>query len=294
MDKVKKLALGTAQFGLNYGVSNVCGKVHILEVERILRTAWDLGIDTIDTAAAYGTSEAVLGSLPNSFKVFSTFTKLRPLPCDEINVEKWVSEEVYGSMERLNCSNIAGVLLHDSNQLLNRSGKEIYRTLNVLKSKGVFKHIGVSVYHPSDLELLLKNFKFDVVQLPFSVIDRRFLKNGLLGKLKRMGTIIHARSIFLQGLLLMQKEDRPEKFLIWKELWEQWHQWLEKSGQTALEGSLQYALSFKEIDRVIVGVENVSQLFEIANASVKNTKNSPEQFSLDDERLLIPSNWNNL
>lgn len=294
MDKVKKLALGTAQFGLNYGVSNVCGKVQILEVDRILRTALDLGIDTIDTAAAYGKSEAVLGSLLNNFKVFSTYTKIRALPCDVIKVEKWISSEVYGSMERLNCSNIAGVLLHDAKQLLGPNGKEIYRTLNILKSRGVFKHIGVSVYYPSDLELLLKNFNFDIVQFPFSIVDRRFLKNGLMRRLNKMGVIIHTRSVFLQGLLLMQLEARPEKFSIWKELWEQWHQWLEKSGQTALEGSLQYVLSFKEIDRIIVGVENVSQLVEIANASARNIKNTPEIFLIDDERLLIPSNWSNL
>ena len=294
MDNRKKLALGTAQFGLNYGISNSSGKVHRREVERILKVARDLGIDTIDTAAAYGKSEVVLGSLLNNFKVFSKYTKIRALPYGMINVEKWIFNEVYDSIERLNCSNIAGVLLHDANQLLSPNGKEIYRTLNILKSKGVFKHIGVSVYYPSDLEILLKNFNFDIVQFPFSIVDRRFLKNGLMRRLNKMGVIIHTRSVFLQGLLLMQLDTRPEKFSIWKEFWGQWHQWLEKTGQTALEGSLQYALSFKEIDRVIVGVENERQLMEIANASVGNIKNTPENFFIDDERLLIPSNWNNL
>lgn len=294
INKIEKLALGTAQFGLPYGVSNVQGKVSASEVDKILNSAKSLGINTIDSASAYGNSEAVLGTLLNNYDTFSIFTKLRSLPTNLTDIERWLSKEIKNSLNSLRRPNVEAILLHDPNQLLQPFGKELYRALNIMREKGLFNKIGISVYHPRDLELLLQKFTFDVVQLPFNIMDRRFLKNDLLYRLKNMGIIIHARSVFLQGLLLMSRSDRPKKFLIWKELWDHWHDYLEDTCQTALQSSLNYALSYQEIDRVIVGVESERQLLEIAHATYWNLNNTFEQFSTVDERLLVPSNWKNL
>ena len=290
----EKLALGSAQFGLAYGISNSHGKVSMNEVFRILTLAKSLGINTIDTASAYGNSEDVLGSILKNTDTFSILSKLRPIPTNIVDVEKWISAEINHSLQRLRRSRIEAILIHDPKQLLGSIGAELYRALNVMRDKGLFQKIGVSVYRPSELELLLQKYAFDVVQLPFNVMDQRFLKNDLLQRIKNMGMTIHVRSVFLQGLLLMQSSRRPKRFLIWKEHWDRWHAHLEDTGKTALQMSLNYALSYPEIDRVIIGVESERQLSEIADATVLKMDHVFEQFSIDDERLLIPSYWKHL
>jgi aryl-alcohol dehydrogenase-like predicted oxidoreductase len=292
--KFEKLALGTAQFGLEYGVSNLRGKVSMAEVSRILNLAESLGINSIDTASAYGNSEDVLGALMNSRKLFSLFTKLRALPDNVMDVDEWVSAEINGSLQRLRRSKIDAVLLHEPKQLLGSNGEQIHRTLNAMRDKGLFKKIGISVYRPVELELILQKYSFDIVQLPFNALDQRFLKNDLLKRVKDMGMIVHSRSVFLQGLLLMQSFERPKKFLIWKKHWDRWDAHLEETGKTALQTALNHALSCSEIDRVIIGVESELQLSQIANAALPTMNNVLKQFSIDDERLLIPSYWENL
>ena len=172
----EKLALGSAQFGLAYGISNSHGKVSMNEVFRILTLAKSLGINTIDTASAYGNSEDVLGSILKNTDTFSILSKLRPIPTNIVDVEKWISAEINHSLQRLRRSRIEAILIHDPKQLLGSIGAELYRALNVMRDKGLFQKIGVSVYRPSELELLLQKYAFDVVQLPFNVMDQRFLK----------------------------------------------------------------------------------------------------------------------
>ena len=83
---ISKLILGTVQFGLNYGIANSEGKPDLNKVRAILRCAADHGIRILDTAAAYGDSETVIGTvfaedsaLKNHFQVVS---KIPPLPQD--------------------------------------------------------------------------------------------------------------------------------------------------------------------------------------------------------------------
>ena len=173
-------------------------------------------------------------------------------------------------------------------------GDELYKALIDIQEKKLVKKIGVSVYSPEELELLAFNFDFDVIQLPFSIVDNRFLETGWFAKLYNQNKEIHARSVFLQGLLLMNNDRRPKKFNKWKKFWSFWDNWLDKSNLSALEATIRYVLSFEEIKKVIVGVNSTAQLAEIIDASSGPKPLLPKELSIDDNDLLIPINWNKL
>lgn len=294
INNTKRLALGTAQFGLDYGISNKNGQVKKSEIKKIIQIAKQYNINVIDTAAAYGNSEKLLGNISNSLNDFFIFTKLKSLPINSPNINKTIYQQVENSLAHLNMKNIEGLLIHDAGQLMKKEGKEIIDALNKLKKENKINKIGVSVYHPKELEFITKIIDLDLVQLPFNFVDRRFLKTGWIKKLKDLEIEIHTRSAFLQGLLLMNYKTIPRKFLQWKDIWEKWYRWLKFTNQTALEACIRYCLSLDEIDRVIVGVQTISQLVEIIEAVESNKSFDYPDFSINDEKLLIPYHWEKL
>jgi len=289
---MSRLALGTVQFGLPYGIANQAGQVSQAEAQLMLKFAKDNGINTLDTAIAYGESEARLGEI--GVADFKLITKLPGIPKGCLDVGEWVSEQVDASMSRLNVSNIYGLLLHRSDDLISPNGRHLFQALQLLKEKGLVNKIGVSIYSPDELELLIADFSFDLVQAPFNLIDRRLLNSGWIRRLKDSGVEIHTRSAFLQGLLLMKKIDIPPKFSPWNSLLRNWHQWLQDANVSALQASLGFALSFPEIDRVVIGAESQSQLLEIVNASNNLLNNDLPNLACADEKLINPANWSKL
>ena len=287
-----KLALGTAQFGMSYGIANTGGQVLPSEVKLMLQQASASDIDILDTAIVYGESEMRLGQI--GIENFKVVTKLPAVPKAYLDIKEWVKFEFEGSLSRLGVSNVYGLLLHRSDELLGPSGHELYKALNLLKQRGLVKKIGVSIYSPNELEALKNDFSFDLIQAPFNLIDQRLLHSGWMKKLKDSGVEIHTRSTFLQGLLLMKEIDIPPKFSPWKHLWKKWHDWLTENNVSALQGSLAFALSFPEIERVVVGADNHHQLMEIINAT-NNLLNAdlPNLVSAD-ENLINPVNWSKL
>ena len=287
-----RLALGTVQFGLPYGVANKSGQVSQNEAKSMLRIASENGIDTLDTAIAYGESEECLGCV--GVKNFKMVTKLPSIPDGCLDISVWIHEQVTSSLSRLGVEKLYGFLLHKPEDLLGTDGPELYRALDSLKEKGLVKKVGVSIYSPNELEALKNDFSFDLIQAPFNLIDQRLLHSGWMKKLKDSGVEIHTRSTFLQGLLLMKETDIQPKFSPWKHLWKKWHDWLAENNVSALQGSLAFALSFPEIERVVVGADNHHQLMEIINAT-NNLLNSdlPNLVSAD-ENLINPANWSKL
>ena len=287
-----RLALGTVQFGLLYGVANKSGQVSQNEAKSMLRIASENSIDTLDTAIAYGESEKCLGEI--GVENFKLVTKLPSIPDGCLDISGWIHEQVTSSLLRLGVEKLYGFLLHKSEDLLGPDGPELYRALGSLKEKGLVKKIGISIYSPNELEALKNDFSFDLIQAPFNLIDQRLLHSGWMKKLKDSGVEIHTRSTFLQGLLLMKEIDIPPKFSPWKHLWKKWHDWLTENNVSALHGSLAFALSFPEIERVVVGADNHHQLMEIINAT-NNLLNAdlPNLVSAD-ENLINPANWSQL
>ena len=248
-----RLALGTAQFGLAYGVANTNGQVSQDSAKEIIEYCKFIGLDTLDTAVAYGESEQCLGGV--GVKGFNVITKLPPIPEGCVDIENWIIEEVNASVTRIDCTSLYGLMLHRPEQLLGLHGQEIMSALRSLKNLGMVQKIGVSVYSPDEFPALFSEYDFDIIQCPFNLIDRRLVSSGWLEKLKLLGVEVHTRSSFLQGLLLMPRDKIPNEFEAWGYLWDRWNKWLDKHEVTPIQACMAYALSDSRIDRVIVGVE---------------------------------------
>jgi len=286
---MSRLALGTAQFGLPYGVANQFGQVSYAEASSIIKLACSEDIDMLDTAILYGESELRLGNI--GVKDFKLVTKLPSSPIDCLDINSWIRQQFKESLLRMRISDAYGLLLHRSDQLLGENGEAIYRALLELKDSGQVQKIGISIYSPSELERLPNHFLFDLVQAPFNLVDRRMLSSGWLNRLKDMGVEIHTRSTFLQGLLLMPQAKMPRKFLPWNDIWQKWYLWLAENDCTALQACLNFSFSCPEIDRIIVGADSQTQLEQIVNAANHLLKYEFPNLQSDDQGLVNPSNW---
>lgn len=284
-----KIALGTVQLGMPYGVANTSGKPSIKEAEQILNCARDAGIDTLDTALDYGDSEQRLGQIGvGGFKVIS---KLPGLPEHMDDVSGWVERMVQHSLERLRVESLHALLFHRPDQLLENNGSKLYESVKKLQKKGLVKKIGVSVYGPSMLEKLLSQFDFDIVQAPVNILDRRMLITGWAEKLTDMKIELHARSVFLQGLLLLRPESRPPYFHSFENVWNQFDDCLAKYEQDALKMCLGFVQSLDCIKKIIVGVETHEQLTQLIKVPAIAIPDDDLVFQNADEALLNPSKW---
>ena len=290
--KKSRLALGTVQFGLDYGIANAAGRVTSSEARAIIHQAELNGLDTLDTAIAYGGSEDTLGSV--GVEGWNVVTKLPMLPTDCQDVGDWVSTQIKQSLSRLGIAQLQAVLLHSPTDLLGRNGRSLAQGLEGIKADGLARQIGVSVYTPDQLEALMAIMSLDLVQAPLNVLDDSLVASGWSGRLKDQGTEIHVRSVFLQGLLLMPSGQRPIKFSRWADIWAEWSHWLEHTGLTPLQACLAYVLSFVEVDRVIVGVDSLTQLNEIFAASHATLTSLPSWPQPIDPNLINPARWSQL
>ena len=177
-----KLALGTVQFGIHYGVANARGQTTRKEADEIINLAREAGINTLDTAISYGESEQVLGELV--VKDFQVITKIPPLLEDLENVDDWINNQINKSLQRLRIPALwHGVLLHRSESLHGKTGEQVVKSLERLKSSGLVKKIGISIYNPSELEFANQVMPLDLVQVPLNVLDRRLESSGWLVRL---------------------------------------------------------------------------------------------------------------
>lgn len=288
-DKKQKLALGTAQFGLPYGVANEGGKVPQDVVEHILASAHDSGIVTLDTAIAYGDSEKVLGS--QNLQGFSVISKLFEVPNDCLDITAWVEKQVQASLSRLQIDSLGALLLHRPIQLLEADGQKLYQAMVKLKEQGLVKRIGISMYRFEELPEIINHFDFDIVQAPMNIFDQRMDTSGLLAQLKSTGVEVHIRSAFLQGLLLMAEDQVPAYFKPWAELLSAYHNWLRANNISPLQACLSYLDQHPNIDKIIVGVDSLQQLKQIISAIDKPTLEVPDFLQSIDEGLISPSRW---
>lgn len=286
---MNRIALGTAQFGLSYGVSNRRGQSSFDEIGRILDVARASGVDTLDTAVAYGDSESNLGAV--GVADWKVVTKLPAMPEGTASVEQWVREMVAGSLERLRLARLQGLLLHRPQDLRGPGAEDLARVLKALKSEGLIRKIGLSVYGPEELMSLPDSFEPDIVQMPFNILDRRLIRGGLLQDLKGKGVEVHVRSIFLQGLLLMEPGSRPHYFKRWEAVWKAWESWISDTGTDPLAACLNFALAHRDIDRVVVGIESVEQLSQILEAAHSQSPVWPADLQSEDPDLIYPTRW---
>ena len=289
MSEYKKFVLGAAQFGMAYGIKDGHKRIDQHEVKKILEFAMANGINSIDTASVYGDSEKIIGKY--SSKKLQVTTKLPFIPDEITDIKSWIIKQAQNSLERLKLERLDTYLIHGPDQLYKPYGDEIFEALDLLKHMGLIKKSGISAYKSDEIRALSTRYSFDTVQAPLNIFDQDLIKTNTASYLKKEQIVIQARSIFLQGLLLINKSELPEYFLDWGKVFEDYEVWLLKKNITSLEACVNYVYFQENIDKVIIGVMNVDQLKEILEASKLKLKISPS-FNIQAREMLInPSMW---
>lgn len=288
-----KLGLGAVQFGLAYGVSNSAGRTPQDEVGRILALAAASGIDLVDTAPGYGDSEAALGQAGVADKQLRVVTKTPGFgaaitPQDADHLER----TLHASLARLRLDSVYGLLVHGADDLTGAGGELLMARMAALKAAGLVTKIGVSVYHASQVDAVLAQCDIDLIQVPFSLLDQRLLHSGHLARLKQRGVEIHARSIFLQGLLLMAPESLPPYFAPLRGHLQACRDRFDALGASPLEAALAWVRSVGQIDIALCGVNQCAQLQEICRAAGSALAlGDADSFAVREEVFLNPANW---
>lgn len=296
-----ELCLGTVQFGMYYGVNNAIGRQPTKnEVFTMLDYAFSHGIDIIDTACAYGEAELLLGTYfkqRRSMSDIRLISKLRPniIEADMFVGEK-VNEECKGSLMRLGVEQLDGYLLHTPEYIYNG---DILAALSRLKKDGYVKHIGVSIYDLKEGYAALDTGIMDYIQLPYSILDQRGIKDGFIKRAKKEGIKIFTRSAFLQGLLLMDGKAIPvhlQKTVPYLAIMDRI---IKKYRVDKVAAILQFVKEEQDIDYLVFGVETKKQLVE----NIDKAKNPivPKECILElkskidnvEDSVILPSLWAN-
>ena len=274
------------QFGLPYGINNKSGIPQNSEIKNILNFAKENGISFLDTANAYGEAQVKTGLLnQNRFNIIGKFSAVNSH--DELNAE------LRKTLSQLKTTSIYGYLAHNADNLI--ANIKLWDVLKQAKSENKIKKIGYSLYHTEQLEKLLSmNLIPDLVQLPFSLLDRKF--EPYFEILKNMGTEIHVRSVFLQGLYFMDPLNLPKKLQDLKPSLIQLHQICKEQDIEINSLALNYPLLNSFIDKVVIGIDNVSQLKKNLQAIHEGKfksflVGSIEKINGQPNELLNPANW---
>jgi aryl-alcohol dehydrogenase-like predicted oxidoreductase len=289
------MGLGTVQFGMNYGVSNDRGRPDEAEIAAILADAQQAGIGYLDTAAGYGDAEVLIGRHLPPGNEFRIVTKILPVPADEITSghERVLLDSIEVSLSRLKVDRVYGLLVHDAADFAKGGWQHLVAALHEARARGWVQRIGVSIYRAEEIELFADRFVPEILQLPINALDRRLIATGQLERLKARGVEVHARSVFLQGLLLMDPSTYPNFFdpvrapvAALRARWK-------AEGISPLAGCLAFVLQEADIDTVLVGVNRRAELkeIEIALESLSGKVVDLGSVAPIDPIYLDPSRW---
>ena len=286
-----KLILGTVQFGLNYGINNTAGKPSKENIKSILDSAYNSGIQLLDTAEGYGDSQNKIGEYHNnSTNKFNVITKFSS------NAEGFslnIIERVHNNLKILDVDKLYCYMFHSFDDF--KKYFEKYRKdLLILKRDGIINNIGVSLYSNDELESVLKFNEITLVQLPFNLLDNNNKRGNIIKKAKAKGIEIHTRSAFLQGLFFKNTSEFSVKIKPLEPYLNLLNDLCDEDYKMN-DLALNYVCNQKNIDKVLIGVDNVQQLESNILSEKKHiekelTKNI-EAIDVKETKLLNPSNW---
>jgi aryl-alcohol dehydrogenase-like predicted oxidoreductase len=281
-----KFILGTANLGSMYGVNNT--KQYSRELSKnVLQYALSRGVTTIDTAADYGNAEELIGESMNSNAYPRIITKI---PSRATYSYEYVSKCLDSSLEKLKQSNIHGLMFHDSEIHTKREITEISKKL---LGSGKVEHIGFSAY---SLDAVLKakamNPNWTIFQVPENILDRRLYDSSDLVEMADSGNLLFVRSIFLQGLLVLNSNDLPERFRKYRGPFQSLQLLAENSGVNALDLCLSYSSQISWSSGSIVAADSIQQLDEILDFN--HVEVDFEKLERLPEIVLDPRRWGEL
>tara|TARA_X000000950_G_scaffold288490_1_gene405513 strand:- start:398 stop:1744 length:1347 start_codon:yes stop_codon:yes gene_type:complete len=282
---LSKLIIGTANFGKIYGFNDAIKKINIKSIEKKLL---ENNFSHFDTSKNYN-SEKVIGKLPKSLKT-KIITKININP-EKINKFSIVSQ-VKKSLVDCKVRELEGLLIHNQDIVFDKRFHKVISIFKYMKNKGLVKKIGISIY---DFEILRKYEKklksLDVINLPYNIFDRRLEKREIIKIIKRNNFEIHARSVFLQGILTKKFKKLPSFFVQWKKHFIKWENFLKKNKISAYEFCLLFVLKNQLISKIIVGFENKKQLNNFTTIKLRKIKNMPKFNISKNSNLIRPDLW---
>ncbi len=303
MNEEVKLCLGTAQFGMKYGVNNQIGRQPTCdEVFEMIDVAIDSGIYALDTSSAYGNAEEILGKYfsakPYQRKKVTLFSKLRFTNYIQYNnnsdIYTIVRAELEGSLKRLNTDHLEGYLLHIPDDVYN---KEIVDALSRVKEERLVDHIGVSIYDLKEGYAAIDTGTLDAVQLPYSIMDQRGAKEGFFYQAKKHGFIIATRSAFLQGFFQMNEGIMPDHLKTALPYVRIIEEILDKYRLDLTTAALGFVKAEVGIDYLVFGAEKKEiiqeniQKFRKANLTQDCVEELKRRINDVPESIIFPSNW---
>lgn len=292
-----RLALGTAQLGLDYGITNLAGRTGEAEAGAILARAVTAGVGAVDTAPAYGESEAVIGRSLEQTARIEIVTKTPPFDsaATAADAAEALNSSLKRSLERLRRASVHALLFHDAADLTGPHAKALWQAAEDAKGAGLTAKIGVSAYLDTPvLERILDDFPIEIVQIPYNALDRRAGTSGLLDRLAGAGVEVHARSIFLQGLLLQPAECLPSGFEPLAEALNALLEAFRRQDLDPLTGLLAAGFAERRIARLVCGVTTAAELDAIllaaGRAELVQGLELPELSAIASE-FLNPARW---
>ncbi len=254
---MSKLCLGTVQLGMKYGVNNELGRQPTeKESFAVLRAAKKGGIEFLDTASVYGEAETLLGHFGVKRAGFHVISKLRPWDHQENDKEAVVSE-IEVSLRRLKMQNLYGYMLHRAEDM---NCEVVVQGMVAAKKEGLVKYIGVSVYEPEEALRVVQSGIWDIIQIPYNVLDQRLDGTDFFELAKEKHVKVFARSAFLQGLLLMEPEHLPPHLQKARPYIEKFRKIVASNRYAPEEGAMLYSYCHPGIDYVVFGVDTEAQL----------------------------------
>lgn len=289
------LGIGTAQFGIKYGLNSE-KKISLSEIKKIIEyTDNQKSFGYLDTAPAYGNSESIIGNVLKKNHSFKIITKSDFIKEDVINtkvIEKF-KKNFFFSLKKLKQKKIYSVLIHNSADLFKKNSELLYGELKKLKKENLVQKIGVSVYNKKEIDMILSYYDFDIFQLPCNILDQRLIHNNTLEKLFSKKIEMHARSVFLQGLLLMKKKKLPIYFKEINKKIKKLNDQLRKYKITPLQAALSFVANLKKFETIVVGFNNFTHIKEIANCKFLKLPFPTDDLFCDDEKFIDPRYWKN-
>lgn len=282
-----RFMLGTAQLGSNYGLKKKI-KTRIIS-NQIIKTSRGKNISTLDMADSYTNSMKILKK--HNLKNWKICFKISHNSLLKNYKNNKFLNYFFRSLKKLKIDNYEYFLFHNVQSLNTFFGKKIYNILSILKKSGFIKKIGVSLYDPEEVNVVIEKFQIDVVQIPLNIFDQRFLEKKLLSKLKKKKIEIHVRSIFLQGLLTLSYEDLPKKFKRFKGVFKKWENFLKANSSNAIKESLQFVYNINEVDKIVVGFDNHKQLIELFSYGPIRNLHDYSKLKSKNLSLIDPRKW---
>lgn len=281
-----KIILGTAQSIPGYGITN---DKEYVDMNALIDKFYSLGGRDIDTAPAYADAERIIGSSLKSFNITTKIPRMKVRSSREYisNLEHTLE----ASLKNLNASSIEHLLIHDLESFLENIDKNLIKFIESLKTKGLIKNFGASVYNTHELDNILERIDLDSIQFPLNPFNQIFLSDRFIKLVQSKNIKTFARSIYMQGLLASEHDASASRFQKWSNNFLDWFLACQELKISPADGCLQFIKGISFLDGFIVGVTSTQELETVFKSHNNINAEFFKKFRMDDDALLDPRNW---